>query len=60
MSAELGQRLAKSSDEATRRRLVLALKLDASPAARDELGRFVKAGAGSAPLQKEVRQWLER
>ena len=60
VSAELGQRLAKSSDEATRRRLVLALKLDASPAARDELGRFVKAGAGSAPLQKEVRQWLER
>ena len=60
VSAELGQRLAKSSDEATRRRLVLALKLDASPAARDELGRFVKTGAGSAALQKEVRQWLER
>jgi len=60
VSAEVGRRLAASQDEATRRRLVLALKLDASPAARDELARFVKTGAGSAPLQKEIRQWLER
>jgi len=60
VSAEVGRRLAASDDEATRRRLVLALKLDSSPAARTELARFVKTGAGSAPLQKDVRQWLER
>jgi len=60
VSAELGQRLASSRDEATRRRLVLALKLDATPAARAELARFAKSDAGSASLQKEVRQWLER
>jgi hypothetical protein len=60
VSAEVGRRLAASDDEATRRRLVLALKLDASPAAKDELARFVKSGAGSAPLQREVSQWLER
>jgi hypothetical protein len=58
--AEVGRRLATADDEPTRRRLVLALKLDASPAARDELTRFMKTGVGSAPLQKEVRQWLER
>ena len=60
VSAELGQRLAESRDEAARRRLVLALKLDATPAARAELARFAKSDAGSATLQKEVRQWLER
>lgn len=60
VSAELGRRLATAGDEASRRRLVLALKLDASPAARAELVRFAKDGAGSDPLQKEVRQWLER
>ena len=60
VSAELGQRLANSRDEDGRRRLVLALKLDASPAARAELARFAKSDAGSAHLQKEVRQWLER
>lgn len=60
VSAEVGRRLAASDDEPARRRLVLALKLDASPAARAELARFVKTGAGSAPLQKETRQWLER
>ena len=60
VSAEIGRRLDGAEDEATRRRLVLALKLDGSPAARDALGRFAKAGAGSAPLRREVRQWLER
>jgi hypothetical protein len=60
VSADIGRRLAASEDEPTRRRLVLALKLDATPAARDELARFANTGAGSAPLQKEVRQWLER
>jgi hypothetical protein len=60
VSGQIGQRLAASRDEAERRRLVLALRLDASPAARDELARFAGSGAGSAPLRKEVRQWLER
>ncbi len=60
VSAEVGRRLVAADDEPTRRRLVLALKLDSSPAAQDALARFAKTGAGSAPLQKEVRQWLER
>jgi hypothetical protein len=60
VSAEIGRRLDVAADEGTRRRLVLALKLDGSPAARDALGRFAKGGAGSAPLRQEVRQWLER
>jgi hypothetical protein len=59
ISAELGRRLEAATDEATRRRLVLALKLDGSPAARDALGRFT-TGTGSTPLRQEVRQWLER
>jgi len=58
VSAELGRQLATTRDDGTRRRLVLALKLDASPSARAELARFAKSGAGPAPLQKEVRQWL--
>lgn len=58
--AELGRMLGRANDEATRRRLVLALRLDGSAAARGELERFAKSGAGSAPLRKEVRQWLER
>jgi hypothetical protein len=60
VSADIGRRLAGTDDEAARRRLVLALKLDDSPAAKDELARFARTGAGSAPLQMEVRQWLER
>lgn len=60
VTAEIGRRLDVAADEGTRRRLVLALKLDGSPAARDSLGRFAKGGAGSAPLRQEVRQWLER
>jgi len=59
VSAELARRLDDATDDATRRRLVLALKLDGSPPARDALERFAKAGAGSAPLRQEVRQWLE-
>jgi hypothetical protein len=60
VSGQIGQRLAASNDELERRRLVLALRLDASPAAREELARFARSGAGSAPLRKEVREWLER
>ena len=60
VSAELARRLAGAHTEESRRLLVLALKLDASPAARTELERFAATRAGSAPLQKKVRQWLER
>ena len=60
VSADLGRRLATAKSEESRRLLVLALRLDASPAARVELERFTKADAGSAQLQKEVRQWLVR
>jgi hypothetical protein len=60
VSAELGRRLAAARTETERRVLVLALKLDADPAARAELERFAKSGAGSARLQQEVRAWLAR
>ena len=60
VSADLGRRLASVKSEESRRLLVLALRLDASPAARAELERFAKTDAGSAQLQKEVRQWLVR
>jgi hypothetical protein len=36
------------------------LRLDQGAAARAELERFAASGAGSAHLQKEVRQWLGR
>lgn len=58
VSAEIGQRLAEARTEGERRLLVLALRLDANPAARAELEQFAKSGAGSPKLQKEVRQWL--
>ena len=58
VSAEVGQRLSQARTEDERRLLVLALRLDANPAARAELERFADSGAGSPRLQKEVRQWL--
>jgi hypothetical protein len=58
VAVELGRRLQGSTQEAARRQLVLALKLDGSPEARDVLQRFAKASAGSPELQKEVRAWL--
>jgi hypothetical protein len=58
VAAELGRRLAGAKSEEDRRVLVLALKLDAQPAARAELARFAKSGAGSPKLQKEVTAWL--
>ncbi len=58
--AELGRRLGEAQPEQSRRLLVLALRLDASPAARAELERFAKTDSGSAQLQKEVRRWLGR
>jgi hypothetical protein len=60
VTAELGRRLAAARTEEQRRVLALALKLDASPAARAELERFSTAGAGSPDLQLKVRRWLER
>ena len=58
ISAELGQRLAAAQSEDTRRALVLALRLDATPAARAELERFAQSGAGSDRLRQQVREWL--
>lgn len=55
---QLGRRLRAETQEALRRPLVLALKLDGSSAARAELERFAKTRSGSPELQKEVRAWL--
>ena len=60
VSAEVGQRLSQARSEKERRLLVLALRLDANPAARSELEQFANSGVGSPKLQKEVRQWLAR
>jgi hypothetical protein len=60
VSAELGRRLAAAQTDDERRVLVLALTLDPGPAARAELERYAKAGAGSPPLKDKVRRWLER
>ena len=58
VAAELGRRLLRTRQEAERRQLVLALKLDGSSAARAQLDQFVKARSGSTELHKEVRTWL--
>lgn len=60
VSAEIGQRLSLARTDAERRPLVLALSLDGSPAARAELDRFARSGAGSPKLQAKTRRWLER
>lgn len=60
VAAELGRRLNYARSEESRRVLVLALRLDASAASREELRRFAATKQGSADLQKEVRQWLTR
>jgi hypothetical protein len=60
IAAEIGRRLRASTTDQPRRLHVLALKLDASPAARDELRRFLAARQGSAKLRSDVLQWLER
>ena len=44
VSAEVGQRLSQARSEDERRLLVLALRLDANPAARAELERFADLG----------------
>jgi hypothetical protein len=58
--AALGGRLDSADSEAARRLLVLALRLDASPAARVELERFAARKLGSRESQRELRQWLAR
>jgi len=58
VALQLGQQLSATSNDTTRRQRVLALKLDGSAEARAQLDRFLRAGKGSAQLQKEVRQWL--
>lgn len=60
VAAEIGRRLRAATSEQPRRVYVLALKVDAGPAAREELRRFAATGKGSAQLRSEVRQWLER
>ncbi len=60
VSAEIGRRLAGARTEDERRLLALALRLDATPAARAELERFARSGAGSPQLQAKMRRWLER
>lgn len=60
VASELGRRLRAATSEPSRRMHVLALRLDASPAAREELRRFAAAGQGTAQLRQEVDQWLER
>ncbi|HEU5468236.1 MAG TPA: hypothetical protein VFU77_02950, partial [Steroidobacteraceae bacterium] len=60
VSAEIGRRLAKASADGEQRLLVLALELDGSPAARAELERFAKTGAGSPQLRAKLDRWLDR
>lgn len=60
VSAEIGRRLSLARADGERRLLVLALTLDGSPAARAELDRFARSGAGSPQLQAKTRRWLER
>jgi hypothetical protein len=60
VSAELGRRLASARTDGERQLLLLALRLDPSPAARTELERFARAGSGSPQLQAKARRWLVR
>jgi hypothetical protein len=60
VSAEIGRRLSRARADREQRLLVLALSLDGSPAARAELDRFARSGAGSPQLQAKTRRWLER
>jgi hypothetical protein len=58
--AELGSRLGATSDEPTRRRVALALKLNDSASARAALGHLLDSKQGSPQLRKEVAAWLAR
>lgn len=57
--AELGRRLAAARNDAERAVLLLALNLDGNPAARAELERFARAGAGSPRLRAKARRWAD-
>lgn len=59
IAAEIGRRLRAASSDTARRHFVLALQLDGGSSARDELGRFVATGQGSAQLRSEVQKWLD-
>lgn len=56
----LATHLDRPTDELTRRRVVLALRLNGSEAARDALGRLLASKQGSAELRREVAAWLAR
>ena len=60
VSAEIGRRLGAARSDEERRALVLALRLDASPAARAELERFAREGSGSPAMQEKALRGLER
>jgi len=60
VAAELGHRLEAAQTDEERRVLVLALKLDAGPAARAALERFSRSVAGPPALREDVRAWLAR
>jgi hypothetical protein len=59
VSVEIGLRLAAARSDEERRPLVLALRLDESPAGRAELERFVREGAGSAKLRAKAARGLD-
>lgn len=58
LAMQLGARLQDTSDETTRRRIALALKLNGGSAARQALARFVDGKQGSTEFGKEVAAWL--
>jgi hypothetical protein len=58
VSAEIGRRLGAARTDDERRPLVLALRLDASPAARAELERFAREGGGSPAMQAKALRGL--
>ena len=60
VSAEIGHRLGAARNDEERRALVLALRLDASPAARAELERFAREGGGSPAFRAKSLRGLER
>jgi hypothetical protein len=56
---EIARRLAVAGSDEERRPLVLALRLDASPAGRAELGRFARGDAGSPELRAKAARGLD-
>jgi hypothetical protein len=58
VSAEIGRRLGAARTDDERRPLVLALRLDAGPAARAALERFAREGGGSPTMQAKALRGL--